>query len=71
MEMQSNREQLFQQYIMTLLRKIELKQEMYDELRIKFEFLDKEFADTILAMSVLKLQIDDLERQFVNLFTLQ
>lgn len=57
----------FQQRILTLIRTLESKKETYNELKRRFDVLDKEFADTIMNMSILKLQIRDLETEFEDL----
>ena len=59
----------FQQQVVKLLQKKETKTEEYNELKVKFEALDKEFAETIIRMSVLKLEIKDLDEQFEHLFS--
>ena len=58
----------FQQTVVKLLQEIESKKEEYQELQIKFDFVDKEFTDLLIKMSSLKLDIVDLERKFENLF---
>ena len=67
MDAQYQRQLHFQHRILTLIRTLETKKETYNELQRRFDVLDKEFADTIMNMSILKLQIRDLETEFEDL----
>lgn len=59
---------LFQQQIVKLLQTIEYKTDEYNELKQKSEALDIELANTLIRMSVLKLEIRDMREKFENTF---
>lgn len=60
MDVKEYRLKLFQQQVFQVLHDKDVKTSEYDELRLK---LDKELADTLIRMSVLKLEIKDLEKK--------
>lgn len=69
--MSGYQEKYFQRFLLTLIREIEQKQEILNELRLKFNYLDKEYADTLISMSILNLEISELENMFERQFNPQ
>lgn len=69
--MSGYQEQYFQRFLLTLTREIEQKQEILNELRLKFNYLDKEYADTLISMFILNLEISELENMFERQFNPQ
>ena len=68
MDVKEYRLKLFQQQVFQVLHDKDVKTSEYDELRLKSEALDKELADTLIRMSVLKLEIKDLEKKLNKCF---